>query len=72
MKFLFCLKCHRRIIPPKWIMNSNIKSEGGITLQCGYKDMKGQCKGKVKFKPKNNGDNNQTTEQHQHESVAEH
>jgi hypothetical protein len=53
-------------------MNANIKSEGGITLQCGYKDMKGQCKGKVKFKPKNNGDNNQTTEQHQHESVAEH
>jgi RNase P subunit RPR2 len=46
MKFLFCPNCHQRVIPPKWIMNANIKSEKGVTLECGA------CKkGKVKFKP---------------------
>jgi hypothetical protein len=58
--FLFCNTGHHRIIPPKFLLTSNIKTEKGITLQCGVKG----CKGKAKFKsePKDNGDNNQTTE----------
>lgn len=45
-KIYFCPKCHKRVIAPKWIFNSNIKSENGITIACG--DTK--CKGKVKVK----------------------
>jgi hypothetical protein len=51
IKIYFCPKCHRKIEPPKWLFNANIKTEKGITIQCGYKDRKGQCSGKVKFKP---------------------
>jgi hypothetical protein len=50
MKFLFCPKCRRRIIPPSFIMKANIKSEGGITLKCGVQ----KCTGKVKFKLESN------------------
>jgi RNase P subunit RPR2 len=46
MKPLFCPNCHTRIIPPKFLFNANIKTENGITIQCGVKG----CKGKVKFK----------------------
>ena len=43
MKFLFCPKCHRRVTPPKFLMQANVKSEKGINIECG-------CGGKVKFK----------------------
>ena len=46
-KFYFCPNCHTRIIPPKFLFQANIKTEKGITIQCGVKG----CKGKVKFKP---------------------
>ena len=45
-KFLFCPKCHTRIIPPKFLFNANIKTEKGITIQCGVP----KCGGKVKIK----------------------
>ncbi len=47
---MFCPKCHRKIVPPNWLFNANIKTEKGITINCGVPG----CKGKVKFKPKNN------------------
>jgi len=47
MKPLFCNTAKHRVIPPKWLFNSNIKSEKGITINCGVHG----CKGKVKFKP---------------------
>ena len=47
MKPLFCNTAHHRIIPPKWLFNANIKTEKGITIQCGVQG----CKGKVKIKP---------------------
>jgi RNase P subunit RPR2 len=53
MKFLFCPNCHTRIAPPKWLFTANIKTEKGITIQCGAKG----CKGKVKFKPEVKDDN---------------
>jgi hypothetical protein len=54
MKFLFCPKCHRRILPPKFLFTANIKAEKGINLACGYKP----CTGKVKFKPEFKEDDN--------------
>lgn len=47
MKPLFCDTAHHRIIPPKFLLQSNIKAEKGITLKCGVPN----CKGKAKFKP---------------------
>ena len=47
MKFLFCNKCHKRIIPPKFLQNNNINVENGMVIKCG--DPK--CSGHVKFKP---------------------
>jgi len=47
MKPLFCDTAHHRIIPPKFLFNVNIKTEKGITINCGVP----KCKGKVKFKP---------------------
>ncbi len=48
MKPLFCTRCHKRIIPPKFLMGGNVNVKNSITLNCG--DSK--CKGFVKFKPK--------------------
>lgn len=46
MKPLFCPNCHRKIEIPKMLLNSNIKAEKGVKLQCG------NCKkGNVKFYP---------------------
>lgn len=47
MKLLFCNKCHKRIIPPKFLFQDNIKAENAITIKCG--DPK--CSGKAKYKP---------------------
>lgn len=47
MKFLFCNKCHKRIIPPKFLGENNINVQNAITLKCG--DPK--CNGKTKYKP---------------------
>jgi len=42
-----------RIMPPSFLLKSNIKVENGITINCGNKNSKGvQCKGKVKIKQK--------------------
>lgn len=46
MKPLFCPKCHKRVMPPKFLSNVNI--QGNINLKCG--DVK--CKGEVKIKNK--------------------
>lgn len=47
MKPLFCNTGHHRVIAPKWI--ENVKSEKGITINCGVP----KCKGKVKIKNAN-------------------
>jgi len=56
MKPLFCHTGHHKITIPKWLLTSNIRTEKGITIQCGVKG----CKGKVKFKPE--------VKEHQHET----
>lgn len=50
LKFYFCPKCHKRVIPPSFLMTANIKSENGINIKCG--DTK--CKGQIKIKLKHN------------------
>ena len=45
---IFCPKCRMRIMPPSFLLKSNIKVENGITINCGNKN----CKGKVKIKQK--------------------
>ena len=47
MKFLFCNRCHKRIIPPKFLMGGNINVQNAMTIKCG--DPK--CSGHVKYKP---------------------
>jgi hypothetical protein len=47
MKPLFCNKCHKRIIPPKFLMGQNINVQNAMTIKCG--DPK--CSGHVKYKP---------------------
>jgi len=49
MKFLFCNKCHKRIIPPKFLLNNTANIQGNIKLKCG--DPK--CIGEVTIKPNN-------------------
>lgn len=45
-KPLFCDTAHHRMIIPKWVLNTNIKTEKGfINLQC----TRPGCKGKAKF-----------------------
>lgn len=46
MKPLFCPKCHKRIILPKFLDKVNI--QGNINLKCGDE----KCKGIVKIKAK--------------------
>lgn len=46
MKPVFCPKCHRKIEIPKFLLNSNVKTENGIQLQCGWPG----CKGKARVK----------------------
>ena len=48
MKPLFCPNCHKRIIPPKFLLNSNI--QGNIKLKCGDE----KCKGVLTIKNKQN------------------
>lgn len=59
MKALFCNKCHKRIIPPKFLAGQNIKVEKAMTIKCG--DPK--CSGHVKYKPNNKEENKETSEQ---------
>lgn len=33
--FYFCPICHRRIDPPDFLANSNVKASNGLTLACG-------------------------------------
>ena len=47
MKPLFCNKCHKKIIPPKFLLNQNINVENAITLKCSDPN----CKGHVKYMP---------------------
>ena len=47
MKPLFCNKCHKRILPPKFLAGQNIKVENAMTIKCS--DPK--CSGHVKYKP---------------------
>lgn len=44
MKPLFCPKCHKRVIPPKFLTKANI--QGNININCGDN----KCKGVVKIK----------------------
>lgn len=48
MKFLFCNKCHKRIIPPKYILGGFSNIKGNINIKCS--DLK--CVGQVKIKSK--------------------
>jgi uncharacterized CHY-type Zn-finger protein len=46
-KIYFCPRCHRRVEPPAFLKQPNLKVKGAINLQCGY------CKkGRVVIKPK--------------------
>jgi hypothetical protein len=47
MKPLFCNKCYKRVIPPKFLMGQNINVQNTITIKCG--DPK--CSGHAKYKP---------------------
>jgi hypothetical protein len=47
MKPLFCNKCHKRIMPPKFLLGDNINIQNAMTINCG--DPK--CKGHVKYMP---------------------
>jgi hypothetical protein len=47
MKSLFCNKCRKRILPPKFLMGDNINVQNAMTINCG--DPK--CKGHVKYLP---------------------
>lgn len=46
MKPYFCPKCHKKVIPPKFLNNANI--QGNINLKCGDE----KCKGVIKIKKK--------------------
>jgi hypothetical protein len=61
MKPLFCPNCHRRVEIPKMLLNSNIKAENGVKLQCGY--CKSPKKGIVKFYPPIKEDDNDTSKE---------
>ena len=47
MKPLFCNKCHKRIVPPKFLNSGNINVNSPITINCG--DPK--CTGHTKYLP---------------------
>lgn len=47
MKPLFCNKCHKKVIPPKFLSGNNINVQNAMTLKCS--DQK--CSGHVKYKP---------------------
>lgn len=47
VKFYFCNKCRKRIMPPSFLNKTNIG--GKIKLNCGDK----KCTGSVTIKPKN-------------------
>lgn len=47
MKPVFCSKCHKRIMPPKFLQSSMANIQGNIKLKCS--DPK--CKGETVIKP---------------------
>jgi len=47
MKPVFCSKCHKRIIPPKFLINGGANIQGNVKLKCG--DPK--CTGETVVKP---------------------
>ena len=47
MKFLFCNKCHKRIVLPKFIFSQNVSVGNVVTIKCS--DPK--CSGQIKYKP---------------------
>jgi hypothetical protein len=53
MKPVFCTRCHKRIIPPKFLLNNTANIQGNIKLKCG--DPK--CIGEVTIKPNKKVDN---------------
>jgi hypothetical protein len=48
MKPVFCPRCHKRIIPPKFLINGGASIQGNIKIKCS--DPK--CKGEVIIKSK--------------------
>lgn len=43
-KIIFCPKCHRRVVLPKFLLQGNVNAENGVTIKCS------NCEGKVKYK----------------------
>ena len=56
MKPVFCPKCHKRIIPPKFLINGGANIQGNIKLKCGDPKCKGEAIIKPTISQTNNGD----------------
>jgi hypothetical protein len=55
MKPVFCPRCHKRINPPKFLLNGGANIQGNIKLKCGDPKCVGETIIKQTISQNNNG-----------------